>query len=223
MSLSVSFYRPLDYFGGAFNRFVTWFTSGEFCHCELVLHTTPKDIMGAVKEIYQSAQNGQYAPEDCQRIITQIEMNFFDTGFRKAAQTSDNMVLSFSLLWGHPMSVRVLTETSHDSWFKIPTADDRMVEMLKGPETSQQNYQDILKFSIEELGKQYNNTGALCSVLPSWSGGSMGERRESYFCSEFIVMVYQRLGFLKELNAEHTTPNSLYQHFQQSEDPCENN
>lgn len=125
MSLSVSFYRPLDYFGGAFNRFVSWFTSGDFCHCELVVHTTPHDIMDSVKTIYQAAQQGEYAPEDCHRIITEIEMNFFTTEFRKAAQTRDNIVLSFSLLWGHPMCVRVLTETAHDSWFKIPQEGDR--------------------------------------------------------------------------------------------------
>jgi len=210
MSLSVSFYRPLDYFGGVFNRFVSWFTSGDFCHCELVVHTTPHIIMDSVKTIYQAAQRGEYAPEDCQRIITEIEINFFTTEFRKAAQTRDNIVLSFSLLWGHPMCVRVLTETAHDSWFKIPQEGDRTAVLVNGPEISEQHYKDTLKFSIEELGKKYNNSGAICSVLPSWSAPHDPERRESYFCSEFAVMVYQRIGFMKDLNPATTTPNSLY-------------
>lgn len=212
MSLSVSFYRPLDYFGGMYNRFVSWFTSGPFCHCELVLHTSPKDIMNSVKDIYKAAQNGEYPDEDCKRIISQIEMNFFDTQFRKVAQTSEHIVLSFSLLWGLPMSVRVLNETSHDSWFKIPTKEDKTVSLIKGPEMSADAYKNTLRFAIEELGKDYDGTGALCSVLPSWSNGSAPERQESYFCSEFIVMVYQRIGFMKDLSAKHTTPNSLYKY-----------
>jgi hypothetical protein len=212
MSVSVSFYRPLDYFGGAFNKFVSWMTSGEYCHCELVLNTNPVDIMNIVKEIYESAQQEQYSPEDCQRIITQIEMNFFDTAFRKVVQTSDKMVLSFSLLWGHPMSVRVLTKTAHDTWFKIPTEEDVFCSMINGPELTKEQYLDILKFSIEELGKEYDQTGALCSVLPSWNTEQNTRRMEAYFCSEFIVLAYQRVGFMKDLSAKHTTPNSLYQH-----------
>ena len=217
MSLSVSFYRPLEYFGGAFNRFVSWFTAGSFCHCELVVHTNPVDIMETVKKIYQSAQQGEYAPEDCQRIISQIELNFFDTAFRKMAQTSDKMVLSFSLLWGQPMSVRVLNETSHDTWFKIPPTDDTggTVIMKSGPDVENIHYLDTLKFSIEELGKDYDQAGAICSVLPSWSGATPTDRRESYFCSEFVVTVFQRVGFMNDLPAKHTTPNSLY-HFMDS-------
>lgn len=216
MSLSVSFYRPLDYFGGVFNRFVSWFTAGDFCHCELVVHTTPTDIMTSVKQIYHAAQQGDYAPEDCQRIITEIELNFFTTEFRKAAQTRDNIVLSFSLLWGQPMSVRVLTETAHDSWFKIPQEGDRTAVLIHGPEISDEHYKDTLKFSIEELGKKYNNSGAICSVLPSWSQHTDPERRESYFCSEFTVMVFQRIGFMSGLDPEHTTPNSLYQYLKKN-------
>jgi len=212
MSLSISFYRPMEYFGGMYNRFVSWFTSGEFCHCELVIHTTPYDIMEAVKEIYKSAQNGDYPKEDCHRIIAQIEMNFFDTGFRKAAQTSEKMVLSYSLLWGQPMSVRVLNKTSHDSWFKIPESGDLTAHMRSGPEISEEHYKNTLKFSIEELGKEYDSTGALCSVLPSWSSNQTQNRPESYFCSEFIVLIYQRLGFMEDVKAKHTTPNSLFKY-----------
>lgn len=216
MSLSVSFYRPLDYFGGAFNKIVTWVTSGDYCHCELVVRTTPKDIMKTVKEIYDSAQNNEYSPEDCERIITKIETNFFSTGFRKAVQTSDSMVLSFSLLWGYPMSVRVLTETSHDTWFKMPSENDTTVKLQDGPEVTREKYLATLKFSIEELGKGYDQKGALFSVLPSWNSDDTEDRREVYFCSEFIVMAYQRVGFMSDLSAKHTTPNSLYAYMTKS-------
>mgnify|MGYP004063250365 CR=1 FL=1 len=48
--LSVSFYRPMEYFSGTLNKFVTWMTDGEFCHCDLVIHTTPAEVMEVARE-----------------------------------------------------------------------------------------------------------------------------------------------------------------------------
>jgi hypothetical protein len=211
MSLAISFYKPVDYFSGAFNGFVSWITGGEYCHCELVIHTTPIEIMNTVKVIYESAKNKEYAPEDSSRIIQQIETNFFSTTFRKAAQSSEKMTLSFSLLWGQPMSVRVLTPTAHDSWFKIPDQSDAHMSVYNVPNISTKHHLDTLKFSLEELGKEYDSSGALCSVFPSWND-QRHTSYDKYFCSEFVVTTFQRLGFLKTLAARHTTPNSLYKY-----------
>lgn len=207
--LSISFYRPEDYFSGFFNRFVTWLTAGDFCHCELVVHTTPKDIMDTVKHIYLDAQKSGYAPEDCTRILHQIESNFFSTEFKKIAQSSEQIVLSFSLLWGSPMSVRVLNTVSHDSWFQIPDKSTKNV-VMKTIDTNPEQTMQSLKFAIEELGKNYDTTGALCSWIPYKSQPSSSY--ESYFCSEFVVMTFQRLEKMTELSALHTTPNTLYQY-----------
>ena len=206
--LSVSFYRPVDYFSGTFNRFVTWMTAGEFCHCELIIHSTPDEIMTAVKEVYTAAQQGQYPPEDCNRIIGQIEMYFFDTHFKAAAQSQDKMAISFSLLWGSPMSVRVLKETAHDSWFKIPTNTDSYASVVNIPQVPPEKMKETLRFAIEELGKDYDSSGALFSWLPISSEHKSSY--ESYFCSEFVVTALQRINLYKNMDARHTTPNSLY-------------
>ncbi len=207
--LSISFYRPVDYFSGTFNRFVTWMTAGEFCHCELVVHTTPTSLMTTIKEIYSSAKDGHYSPEDCNRIIGQIEMYFFDTDFRKVAQSQDKVSLSFSLLWGIPMSVRVLQETAHDSWFKLPSKNDKNATIVNFPEISEENIKNTLRFSVEELGKDYDSSGALFSWLPIKSS-EHEKRKKSYFCSEFVVTAFQRIDMLTEMDGVHTTPNALY-------------
>lgn len=215
MALHVSFYKPVDYFSGVFNRFAAWWTAGQFCHCELVVETTPNEIMNAVKHIYTNAQNGKYAPEDCQRIITQIEMSFFDTHFRKMAQSSEQMTLSFSQIMGQKAGVRVLTKTAHDTWFKIPSDDDENIAMLPTYEISPEKIQDTLTFAIESLGKNYDTTGALCSWLPF---GTNEHRKsyECYFCSEFVVTAFQRIGFMDSLDAKRTTPNSLHGYLMKS-------
>lgn len=212
MPISISFYKPVDYFSSMFNRFAAWWTAGEFCHCELILETTPQNIMLVVKEIYQGAQRGEYAPEDCQRVIGQIEMAFFDTGFRKLVQSSETMSLSFSQILGQKMSVRVLTETAHDSWFKIPTNEDNNVNIIDYKDTTEAQEIETLKFAIGELGKDYDTTGALCSWLPF--SDVHKSSYETYFCSEFVVTAMQRIGFMNDLSAKHTTPNSLYTYLQ---------
>lgn len=214
--LSISFYRPREYFSGFLNKFVTWLTSGEFCHCDLVIHTTPHDIMNVVKEIYQSAQKGEYAPEDCQRIIGQIESNFFSVDFRKAVQQSDSITLSFAALWGLPMTTRVLNTFSHDSWFRIPDNEISVAEIMDFPIVDKEKSVEILKFSIEQLGKDYDTSGALCSWLP-FSDSDPQKTRETYFCSEFCVIAFQRLGFMNDLVAKHTTPNALYEYVKKNE------
>lgn len=215
--LSISFYKPIDYFSGAFNRFVTWMTAGEYCHCELVIHTTPVDIMNTVKKIYAAAQKGDYAPEDCSRILHQIESNFFSTEFRQVAQSSDNVVLSFSLLWGTPMSVRVLTDIAHDSWFQIPetTATGNIAILHTVNDVTSEQTLDTLHFGIQELGKNYDKSGALCSWIP-WSNSATQLMYESYFCSEFVVTAFQRVGHFPGLVPLHTTPNALYNYIQSS-------
>mgnify|MGYP006073027291 CR=1 FL=1 len=209
--LSISFYKPVDYFSNFFNRFVTWVTAGDFCHCELVIHTTPDNIMTIVKKIYNSAQGNEYAPEDCVRILHQIESNFFSTDFRKNVQSSDQIVLSFSQLWGSPASVRVLKQISHDTWFKIPDNTTDIAEMHTVSDVTPEQTLESLQFSIEELGKQYDTNGALCSWLP-WSSEQPRREYESYFCSEFVVTAFQRIGHLTELKPLHTTPNALFKY-----------
>jgi len=215
MVLYVSFYKPVDYFSGLFNRLAAWWTAGEFCHCELVVKTTPTEIMRAVKDIYTKAQEGEYAPEDCQRIISQIEMSFFDTGFRKLVQSSEDMHLSFSQILGQRAGVRVLTKTAHDSWFKIPSEEDANVVMLPAYDINKEQRLETLTFAIESLGKDYDTSGALCSWLP-FTSNERSQSYEKYFCSEFVVTTFQRLGFMETLDAKRTTPNSLYIHIKDS-------
>jgi hypothetical protein len=210
--LSISFYKPVEYFSNFFNRFVTWMTAGDFCHCELVIHTTPTDIMNTVKKIYKNAQENTYAPEDCARILQQIESNFFSTEFRKSMQSTDSIVIAFSQLWGAPSTVRVLNKVSHDSWLKIPdesTADT--IEMRTINNITSEQLNETLHFSIEELGKNYDSSGALCSWVP-WTSEEPKREYESYFCSEFVVTAFQRIGHLTKLKPLHTTPNALFKY-----------
>ena len=206
--LGVSFYKPQEYFSGMFNRFVAWMTSGNFCHTELVIRAKPSAIMDTIKQIYSDANKKKYHPSDCQRIISAIESNFFDSRrFRDLAQSSDEVWLSFSLLWGQPMFVRPLEKHHHDSWFRIPSQHTDNMELRYIDDIKEEHVLEILKFSIEELGKNYDTSGALCSWLP-WN--SSKHQYDSYFCSEFVVMTFQKLGYMLELSAPHTTPNTLY-------------
>lgn len=107
------------------------------------------------------------------------------------------------------MVVRILNETSHDSWFRVPCKDTPNVVMKPISDVSEDQLKHILTFGLEEIGKQYDKTGALFSWVP-WHSSEAVSRYESYFCSEFAVTALQRIGRLKDLDAKHTTPNALY-------------
>jgi hypothetical protein len=207
--LAISFYRPKEYFSGAFNKFVTWITAGEYCHCELVVEMASKDIMDIVKEVYTKATTGNYDKEDCNRTLSQIENFFFSTHFRKHIQSNDRIALSFSLLWGEPMSVRTLQKMSHDSWFKIPEVTDDNANIVSIPYKTPKKISETVKFAIEELGKDYNQSGALFSWLP-FTQNEHKRKQKTYYCSEFCATALQRIGYIEEVNALHCTPNSLY-------------
>ena len=70
--------------------------------------------------------------------------------------------------------------------------------------------QKTLRFALEELGKNYDTTSAILSVIP-WHSSQHPARCDSYFCSEFVVMALQRLDGLVGVDAKHTTPNALFQ------------
>ena len=211
----MSFYRPQEYFNGLFNRFVTWLTAGEFCHCELVAQMPSEELMTSVKKIYTKASSGEYEEKDCNRILGQIEKFFFATHFRDSIQSSDTITLSFSLLWGSPMSVRVLTPTSRDSWFKIPESTDSTANIIKLPYETPEHLTETISFAIEELGKDYNQSGALFSWLP-FTSNHHKRQQKSYFCSEFCATALQRIGYIDNVDAEHCTPNSLYSTLEQN-------
>lgn len=207
--LAVSFYRPQEYFNGTFNKFVTWLTAGEFCHCELVAQMPSEELMTAVKKIYTKASAGDYEKEDCNRILGQVEQFFFSTHFREHVQSNDNITLSFSLLWGEPMSCRILHKTSNDSWSKLPENTDTNANIIEIPHRTPEELTETMTFAIEELGKDYNQTGALFSWLP-FTSNHHKRQQKSYFCSEFCATALQRIGHIDEVDAVHCTPNSLY-------------
>jgi|TARA_B110000483_G_C18104170_1_gene507043 hypothetical protein len=207
--LAISFYRPQEYFSGVFNKFVTWFTAGSFCHCELVAQMPAEELMTTVKKIYTKASSGKYEKEDCNRTLGQIERFFFSTRFRKHVQTNAHVTLSFSAIWGEPMTCRVLHQTSPDSWFKIPEATDTNANIIKIPHESTETLAETMTFAIEELGKDYNQSGALFSWLP-FTSNEHKRQHKTYYCSEFCATALQRIGHIGEVNAVHCTPNSLY-------------
>ena len=62
---------------------------------------------------------------------------------------------------------------------------------------------------MEELGKDYDSSGALFSWLP-FKSSEHERRKKSYFCSEFVVTALQRIDMISGMDALHTTPNALY-------------
>ena len=83
------------------------------------------------------------------------------------------------------------------------------MNLIKIPHESTEALTETMTFAIEELGKNYNQSGALFSWLP-FTSNQHKRQQKSYYCSEFCATALQRIGHIEEVNAVHCTPNSLY-------------
>ena len=55
----VSFFKPVGIFEGSFNKLAAWWTAGDYCHCEIVWHVEPQELMDCVKKNYATLQGSE--------------------------------------------------------------------------------------------------------------------------------------------------------------------
>ena len=194
----VSFFKPVGIFDGAFNRLAAWWTSGDYCHCELVFHVPPPELMSSVYKVYDGAG---------EKLCAHLEQVFFGDKMKQLIQEKSNIYVSFSLLWGHDAEVRIL-QSSEYPWYSTPdeSYDDLVWVECHGIREEKRNAS--LLWALGEMTKPYNSSAAMCSWMPSWEVNSV-DPRDSYFCSEFVSMNLVRMGHLTPLCTHHCTPNDL--------------
>jgi len=194
----VSFFRPVGVFEGTFNKFAAWWTSGEYCHCEIVFEIEPAELMKQVKDVYNNSSK---------RLCTQLEHVFFGDKIKHIIHTKKKAFVSFSLLWGYDAEVRLLQE-SDDPFFSTPQQQYEDLTWIQCPNIAQENENECLNWALGEMTKPYNSSAALFSWVPSWEINSI-DSRQSYFCSEFCSMALVRMGYLAPFATHHCTPNDL--------------
>ncbi len=203
----VSFFKPTGLFEGTFNRFASWWTGGEYCHCEIVFEIEPAILMESVKNRYATIKND---PKELQsQISTTLEKMFFESKEnRKLLQQQKTVFLSFSLIWGDQLRLRMLMNVQ-DPWFSTPVNEFEGIQWKKLNNMQEKHIKRGLEWSLNEICKPYNTTAAMISWIPSWSRDNIIPK-DSYFCSEFCAMVLIHMGYLKPMSVTDCTPNSLW-------------
>ena len=199
----VSCFKPLGIFEGSFNRLAAWWTSGEYCHCELVFQVSPEDLMSAVKRVYGnlSAQK-----QDHRRLCAELESVFFQNKRNKQLiQSGKDLYVSFSLIWGDQLRIRFLKDV-HDAWESGPMVNTKEIDWFKCENT--QHEAETLEWALTQVTKPYNSSAALFSWVPTY-GVSQLTDRSSYFCSEFTAIGLIKMDYFENMNTHHCTPNDL--------------
>ena len=113
-----NFFRAHGVFEGSFNHLVSWWTGGEFCHCEIVFALRPGHFMNLVKGIYKDQSE-----TDQKRLMAAVEENIYENKeFRNMVQNESVLNVSFSLLWGDQLRLRFLRDKENiDPWFQLKT------------------------------------------------------------------------------------------------------
>ena len=200
-----SFYRPKDCFRGAFNNFAAWWTNGDFCHCELVIEGPSEFILEHVQQIYVKHMKNN--DKRSKAIVQELERSVMNKHGRRLIHKHGHGWVSFSLLFGDQLRIRVLDVESSEPWHQTPRQTNDVV-VWKPVELCADATTHVYTWALEEVGKPYDNTGALFSWMPSLFHDKANVPK--HFCSEFCVRALQRAGQLHALEASHTTPNKLY-------------
>ena len=210
----LSFFKPTGLFEGSFNKFASWWTGGDFCHCELVFEIEPSTLMECVKDRYSTIKND---PEENQsQISTTLEKMFFESREnRKLLQSAKTVFLSFSLVWGDQLRLRMLMNVQ-DPWYSTPVNEFEDLTWKQLNNIEHKNIIRGLKWSLQEICKPYNTSAAMFSWIPSWSMDNIIPK-ESYFCSEFCAMVLIHMGYLSPMSVTDCTPNSLWKIIKEGE------
>lgn len=200
MSVYVTFFKPHGVFEGSFNHLVSWWTGGDFCHCEIVFALAPGHLMRLLKRVYDNQTE-----TDQKRLMPELENNFYENKeFRQIVQNEKEILISFSLLWGDKLRARFVSrEEEYDPWKQLSNENISIIEYKS------QSFDEMCLFSLRNLGKPYNVSLALTSWMPSF-GLSDSDKPSSYFCSEFVADVLKKDHRLS-CTSFRTTPNHLYQ------------
>lgn len=203
--LWISFFRPKECFRGTFNNFAAWWTNGSFCHCELVIEASSDFLLTHVQQTYvKHMKNRDHRSKE---IVQELERSVMNKYARRLIHKHGGGCLSFSLLFGDKLRIRVLDPESSEAWHQTPHQPNDVV-VWKSVRMPDDALAHVYKWALEETGKPYDNTGALFSWMPSLFHDSVNPPK--HFCSEFCVRALQRTGQLNGLKASHTTPNHLY-------------
>ena len=201
----VSFFKPMGIFEGGFNRLASWWTAGDYCHCEIVWHVEPVDLMGCVMKLYQQLKNSK---SDHKELCAELESVFFENRDNKALlQMGKKVYVSFSLIWGDKLRIRFLQDIE-DPWFSTPKQQFKDIQWVQCENISHEKEINCLGWALGEVTKPYNCSAALFSWVPTWGVNDI-RPRPSYFCSEFAAMCLVRMSYLKPLATHHCTPNHL--------------
>lgn len=187
-------WKPEACFETLFNKFTAKITGGAFCHSELVFQFKKAKWLELLKS-FNSGRVGQRAKSLSGRL------NEIFPG-----ASDKDISLCFYTIWGSEMNLRLLTATDTYVFNKLP--DKRYTKSVPSL-FSDEEQRAALGFCLSELHKKYDNVKAVLFWVPRVDCLRRQVLPSKYFCSEFIVYLYQHVGYAKTYKPENITPNDL--------------
>jgi len=129
------------------------------------------------------------------RNYSHAELRFSDLYSTSICQ-ADNAV--------HLMDGKTMGNPRYSAFLTLPVTEEEEYTMRRVAE----NY--------HENGVKFNTKGMMCNFMPFFSacmydtGQDAQNVQQSVFCSQYIVLLFQAAGYLKDLDAASTSPADLY-------------
>jgi len=178
-----SFAKPCGLFDNFFNKIVTWFTGGDFCHSEFIFtwDTDMAESFFSTVEGHEVLKNRYHLYEE-----------------------NGVVNICFYVLWGDTTSYRMLKYNSNNPFYRMP--NDSQFKCV--PLSMEQDLEfKMAKFLLDQCKKEYDYAGALTYYLPLRNSR---QEYNTYFCSQLMVCALQHVQQHRDINPSSITPNHLY-------------
>lgn len=124
-------------------------------------------------------------------------------GQLRAKSPRDSTSIAVYIVWGGQVSYRVLDQPY--GFHSVPSKDKLRLNVTFEKELN------VLTWLTNQMGAHYDTAGAVLCMLP-WRRFSTSY--DKYFCSQLMACALQRLGYLRDCNPGHLSPNKLYSKLQ---------
>lgn len=187
MDLWINFANPVACYDNILNH-----CAGKFCHVEI---SVTIDI-AVLRVLFDMEMNDSFAPDICQNIINNTKT------------MKGNKVVSFYILFGGVMSMRILSDGEENEFFKLPSKPvyESVVITL-----DEEQCHNIIKWNIRMLGRSYDIPRAVLLLTPFSLPHEA--RPETFFCSQIVMYMIKENDIFNvedDLDIDHMKPDHVH-------------
>ena len=187
MELCINFAFPVQCYDNILNK-----CAGKYCHVE----TSITMDVSMLRFLFDTVLNDCYSPSICQNVINNMK------------DLKGDIMVSFYILFGDIMSMRILSEEEENTFLQPPTSN--IYDTLK-IKLDEEHMYEVIKWNISMLGRSYDIPRAILLLTPFSIPPE--QRPEKFFCSQVVMYMIKETNIVEVeegLDIDHMKPDDVF-------------